>query len=160
MSQTIEAGPQVFAGAVAWMLYKHPNAGVHLTQDAETRDRWISDYGASSVFPLLVGKEDEKPFAWRYRAKNLRTWYFHIGETFVPPGAGEYEYAPLYLSTAWHSFKLEKSLDALVQAAENLLESDCRSRTKTPGEQSLCGEIEALKGALDHFKAAHSMLAS
>jgi hypothetical protein len=158
MPQTMEAGSPVAAGTVAWMLYKNPNAGVHLTDDAETRDRWIGDYGAASVFPLLVGKEDEKPFAWRHRRKGLRTWYFHIGETFVPPVPEDHEYAPLYLSATWHTFKLEKSFAALVQAAENIVAIDHEKELRTSSDVSVSGEMEALRAALDQFKAVRQML--
>ncbi len=158
MSQTIEAENPVLAGTVAWMLYKDPNAGIHLTDDKETRDRWIGDYGASSVFPLLVGKADEKPFAWRHRREGLRTWYFQIGETFIPPSSDAYEYAPLYLSAAWHTFKLEKSFDALVQAAENILAIDHESELRTSSNDSVSGEIEALRAALDQFKVTRQIL--
>jgi hypothetical protein len=158
MSKTMEAEIQVAMGTVAWMLYKHSKAGAHITDDPETRDRWIGDYGASSVFALFVGKEGEKPFAWRHRLKGNSMWHFYEGETFdlVEPEA--YEFAPLYLSTAWHMFKLEKSFDALARAAENILEIDQQSSLKTSDEQSVSAEINELKEALDLFKATRQLI--
>lgn len=158
MSKTMEVEVQVATGSVAWMLYKHPKAGAHITDDPETRDRWIGDYGASSVFALFVGKEDEKPFAWRHRLKGNVVWHFYEGETFDLAEPEAYEYAPLYLSTAWYTFKLEKSFDALARAAENLLEVDQRSNLKTSNDEPISAEIKELKEALDLFKSTRQLM--
>lgn len=151
MSKT-EAEIQIATGTVAWMLYKHPKAGAHITDDPETRDRWVGDYGASSVFALFVGKEDEKPFAWRYRLKGNSLWHFYEGETFDLAKPDAYEFAPLYLSAAWYTFKLEKSFDALVRAAESIIDGASSS------EKTVSREVEELKEALDVFEATRQLM--
>jgi hypothetical protein len=151
MSQMLKIENQVAMGTVAWMLYKHSSAGIHFTADPETRDRWISDYGASSVFSLFVGKEDEKPFAWRHRLKGASLWHFYEGETFDLAEPEAYEFAPLYLSSTWYTFRLEKSFDALARAAENLITVEQRDEAVSP-------EIKDLKEALDLFKATRQLM--
>jgi hypothetical protein len=95
--KTTVAIPEHLNGAVAWLLSIDPRAHTHITDDIETRERWIGDYGAKAVYPLGIINEDRKPVGWRYRLKGLSAWHYYDNEVFDLPSPEAYERDAVFL---------------------------------------------------------------
>lgn len=89
--------PEHLSGAVAWLLSIDPRAHTHITDDSDTRDRWIGDYGANAVFPLGVMDQKRRPIGWRYRLKGLSAWHYYDSEVFDLPSPEAYERDAVFL---------------------------------------------------------------
>jgi hypothetical protein len=145
--------------AMAWALTVHTDAPVHVTNEIDTRDRWIEQYGASKVIRLGPIGGGGKPFAWRYRLKGNTLWHFYENEDFDLPDPGAYEFAPLFLPsvTPGHRLEASETLDLLVSfqeltnAAKALIERDRKSRCRgwnvhadhTPAQPEEIARLEA-----------------
>jgi predicted RNA-binding Zn-ribbon protein involved in translation (DUF1610 family) len=123
---------------VAWLLCIDPEASKHVSNDPETRDRWIEQYGPSKVFSLGVIGSVSEPVAWRYCVKGCDEWYYHEGNVFDVPEPDSYEYEALYAGGAPQSSAADGShgkYQALIDAARRALQnakSDLIPRNKFP----------------------------